>query len=71
MVLKKQDVLQQDKDLKEASRQAKSKMASFTLPHLPETGDKFGPPNEDVYSAVPQEFRGIPFAPFAKVSGKD
>ncbi len=42
-------------------------MASFTLPKLPDTGDKFGPPNDDFYSAVPEEFQGIPFAPFAKV----
>ncbi|KDN51970.1 translation initiation factor eIF-3, subunit D [Tilletiaria anomala UBC 951] len=41
-------------------------MASFLLPKLPETGDKFGPPNEDAFSAVPDEFKGIPFAPFAK-----
>ena len=42
-------------------------MASFTLPQLPDSGDLFGPPNSDALGAVPDEFQGIPFAPFAKV----
>lgn len=51
----------------DSCQRARFEMASFALPKLPDTGDKFGPPNDDVYAAVPEEFRGIPFAPFAKV----
>lgn len=40
-------------------------MASFNVPRLPPTGTLFGPPTTDPASDVPQELKGIPFAPFA------
>lgn len=40
-------------------------MASFNVPPLPPTGDLFGPPTTDPSADVPQELKGIPFAPFA------
>jgi translation initiation factor 3 subunit D len=43
-------------------------MASFKLPALQEATDRWGPPTQDTSasSVLPEEFREIPFAPFAK-----